>query len=154
MTCPGNHEEAQGFLQYLYRFMLQPSNSGLTPTGVPGLAGGLPNSMYFSWNVGLVHFVAVSTEAYFFYAGAAAQYAWLEADLASVNRSATPWLIVYGHRSIYCSCDSDCDADATTVREGAQGLEALFMRFGVDLWINGHEVRLMGRRRTGGEGRS
>ena len=140
MTCPGNHEGGQGFLQYLYRFQSQPTNSGLTPQGVSGLVGGLPNTMYFSFNTGLVHWVAVSTEAYFFYAGQAAQYAWLEADLAAVNRTATPWVIVYGHRSIYCSCDSDCDADAQAVRDGAQGLEALFMHHGVDLWINGHEA--------------
>ena len=84
-----------------------------------------------------MHFVAISTEAYFYYKGAAAQFAWLEADLAAVDRSVTPWLIVYGHRSIYCSCDSDCDAAATTVRVGENGLEALFMKYGVDLWING-----------------
>ena len=87
--------------------------------------------------MGLVHVVSMSTEAYFFYSGAAAQYAWLEADLAAVNRTATPWVIVYGHRSIYCSCDSDCDADATAVRDGANGMEELFMKHGVDIWING-----------------
>lgn len=139
MTCPGNHEGGQAFLQYLYRFTSQPTNTGLTEA-MSGLTGGLPNVMYFSWNVGLVHFVALSTEAYFFYNGAAAQYAWLESDLAAVNRTATPWIFVYGHRSIYCSCDSDCDADATTVRDGANGLEALFVRYGVDVWVNGHEV--------------
>lgn len=30
--------------------------------------------------------------------GTAAQYAWLEADLAAVDRSRTPWLIVLGHK--------------------------------------------------------
>ena len=48
-------------------------------------------------------------------------------------------MIVYGHRSIYCSCDADCDADAKAVRDGPTGLEALFMKHGVDVWINGHE---------------
>ena len=28
-----------------------------------------------------------------------AQYPWLEQDLASVNRTETPWVIVFGHRS-------------------------------------------------------
>jgi hypothetical protein len=141
MTCPGNHEEAQGFLQYLYRFQSQPVNSGLTPEGVSGIVGGLPNAMYFSYEVGLVHFIALSTEAYFFYDGAPAQYAWLKADLAAVNRTRTPWIFAYGHRSIYCSCDSDCGADAQTVRDGALGLEQLFMQYGVDVWVNGREVR-------------
>lgn len=113
------------------------NTTGLTPAGVSGLQPNLPNTMYYSLNVGPAHIVSMSTEAYFFYSGAAAQYAWLEADLAAVNRSITPWVVVYGHRSIYCSCDSDCDAAATTVREGTSGMEELLMKYGVDLWING-----------------
>ena len=45
-----------------------------------------------------------------------------------------------GHRSIYCSCDSDCDAAAALIRVGPFGLEELFMDQGVDLFLNGHEV--------------
>ena len=44
-----------------------------------------------------------------------------------------------GHRSVYCSCDKDCDGDAAKIREGKYGLEAIFMKYGVDFWINGHE---------------
>ena len=46
---------------------------------------------------------------------------------------------MHGHRSIYCSCDGDCDGAATTVREGTHGLEAVFMEYGVDFFLNGHE---------------
>ena len=88
--------------------------------------------------VGPVHFVSMSTEAYFQYAGSKEQFAWLEQDLASVSRERTPWVIVYGHRSIYCSCDGDCDSAATTVRDGPQGMEELFKKHSVDLFINGH----------------
>lgn len=31
------------------------------------------------------------------------QYAWLEADLAAVDRSVTPWIIAMSHRPMYCS---------------------------------------------------
>lgn len=55
------------------------------------------------------------------------------------DRAATPWIVVAGHRSIYCSCDGDCDGAATTVREGSAGMEALLYRYGVDVWLNGHE---------------
>ena len=49
---------------------------------------------------------------------------------------------MHGHRSIYCSCDGDCDSAATTVREGSAscgGLEQLFFDQGVDFFMNGHE---------------
>ena len=29
-------------------------------------------------------------------------YAWLERDLSSVDRNKTPWVIVHGHRPMYC----------------------------------------------------
>ena len=61
------------------------------------------------------------------------------AGIAAVDRTKTPWVIVIGHRSIYCSCDADCDAAATTVRTGTYGLEELFRVHAVDLWIGAHE---------------
>ena len=72
------------------------------------------------------------------------QYEYLDAQLAAVDRAATPWVVVYGHRSIYCSCDGDCDAAATAVRlgpkgDGVYGMETLFAKHKVDLFINGHE---------------
>ena len=84
----------------------------------------------------------MSTEAYFFYQGYEAQYAYMDSVLSKVDRTVTPWVIVYGHRSIYCSCDTDCDSDATTVREGVNGvasMETLLNKYKVGIWINGHE---------------
>jgi hypothetical protein len=126
---------------YLHRFRVfvgNTSNGGLTPD-VPSVAPGLPNNLYYSINVGPLHLVAMSTELYFDPGAAAPQYAWLDADLAAVNRTETPWVIVYGHRSIYCSCDSDCDGDATAVRDGPWGMEALLNKYRVDVFFNGHE---------------
>jgi len=146
MGCEGNHEGANGFAHYANRFAVfsMDNSSAGTTNGVPGLFPTAWNNHWYSYDVGLVHFVALSTETYFSYGGVAAQYAWADADLAAVDRAKTPWVIVYGHRSIYCSCDTDCDAAATTVRlgpkgDGADGMEALFKKHGVDLWINGHE---------------
>lgn len=127
-----------GFDHYSHRFRVvsgEVSNGGLTPAYMPGLTPGLPNNHWYSWSVGPVHFVSMSTEAYFFYNGSSTQFAWLEADMAAVNRTETPWLVVFGHRSIYCSCDTDCDGDATAVRVGTYGLEALFRKYSVDLWV-------------------
>jgi acid phosphatase type 7 len=131
------HEYADNEAMYMNRFRVfvgNTSNGGLTPPNVDGVQAGEPNNLYYSFEIGLAHIATVSTEMYFTTGGAAPQYAWLEQDLASVDRKKTPWVIVYGHRSIYCSCDSDCDGDATAVREGQYGLEALMNQYGVDLW--------------------
>ena len=83
----------------------------------------------------------------------ASQFEWLEKDLtkANANRAAVPWIVLQGHRSIYCSCDGDCDSAAEQVRDGVAcmgqansslkcyGIEELLFRHGVDLYINGHE---------------
>jgi hypothetical protein len=91
----------------------------------------------------------MSTELYFnVHGGDAAtmktQWEWMEADLkkAQANRANVPWIVVHGHRSIYCSCDGDCDASALIVRDGIlgeYGMEPLFFKYGVDFFFNGHE---------------
>lgn len=49
-----------------------------------------------SYDVGIIHFVGMSTEHN--YTRGSEQYAWIENDLKSVNRSLTPWIIFGGHR--------------------------------------------------------
>ena len=70
--------------------------------------------------------------------GVVSQHAWLKEDLrkANENRQKVPWIVVHGHRSLYCSCDSDCDAGALLLRVG---LEELLFENGVDFFFNGHE---------------
>ena len=71
-----------------------------------GMPGGT-NGSYYSLNVGLMHMVFLSSEVYALgpYGGvtAAGQAAWLEADLAAVDRVATPWLIAVMPRPFFCS---------------------------------------------------
>jgi hypothetical protein len=138
--------------------------------------------MYYSFDLGYVHFVSMSTEHYFWfpwYLDIAKQYAWLEADLAAANanRAVTPWIILYGHRPMYCSDDSvvlpedlphsrlghmlgsrrrgvqqrpadtipppsnysDCTVGAAVLRDGPYGIESLLWKYGVDLYLCGHE---------------
>jgi phosphodiesterase/alkaline phosphatase D-like protein len=45
---------------------------------------------------------------------AAKQAAWLARDLAAVDRSATPWVIVAEHIPLYCSADDFAAAKATS----------------------------------------
>ena len=49
----------------------------------------------------MVHMVMLSTEHSFL--PGSAQYQWLANDLQNVDRKKTPFVIVGGHRAMYCS---------------------------------------------------
>ena len=149
MVSVGNHEDStQSLAHYLERFNHMPSTTGQVSS--PGNPTGLArNTLYFSWNDGLVHYVSISTEIQGLTMGsemARKQFEWLKQDLIKANkkRDKQPWILVNGHRSMYCSCDGDCDSEASQQRDGpwhngTYGFEELFFEQGVDFFINGHE---------------
>ena len=51
MTCPGNHEYHYNFSNYKARF---------------NMPGDEDNRMFFSFDIGPVHFASISTEYYYF----------------------------------------------------------------------------------------
>jgi hypothetical protein len=55
--------------------------------------------MYYSFNYGNVHVIALDSEASSF----SAQVEWVKKDLRRVDRAATPWIIGFWHRPWYCS---------------------------------------------------
>jgi hypothetical protein len=127
MTCIGNHEDNYLFANYRNRFYM-PGDS---------------QNMWYSWNMGPIHFVAYSTEVYFTDSirwTKERQKAWLEEDLriANLHRHEQPWIIAYGHRPMYCSNidHDDCTKNNSIVR---LGLEDLFFEQGIDLIIEAHE---------------
>jgi hypothetical protein len=71
----------------------------------------------------------------------ATQLEWLEKDLiaANANRANVPWVVAQGHRDIYCSTSDDSDCGAGQAGVIRADLEPLFFKYGLDLWINGHE---------------
>jgi len=97
-------------------------------------------SKYYSFDYGLAHIVAIATEVFFEAPHLIDdQIAWLKKDLteANKNRAKVPWIIVHGHRPLYCtSFESDCGRGATILREP---LEDIFHSFGVEFYISGHE---------------
>jgi len=141
IVCPGNHENAYNFQQYTFRWNTNPVNTGLLPANAGSEVAGQPNNWWFSRDIGNVHFTAISTETWFYSQQKHVKddmVKWLANDLkkANANRKQVPWIVVFGHRSMYCSCDGDCDGAATTVKKD---IEKLFYDNGVDLFINGHE---------------
>jgi acid phosphatase type 7 len=147
MVAPGNHEEYQNFSHYQHRFSM------------PGAESGSNTVLYSSFNVGLFHIVSLSTELYFYpnyYNNTLLQqqYDWLQKDLARANqeRQIRPWILVFGHRPIYCTLDRNdeagiCTLDTSKIRDGVSytygeervgPLERLFHEQKVDFYFAGH----------------
>ncbi|KAJ3002877.1 hypothetical protein HKX48_002067, partial [Thoreauomyces humboldtii] len=60
------------------------------------------------------------------------QLQWLERDLAAVDRTKTPWLVVMSHRPMYSS-------EASSYQKAIRAaFEALFIKYKVDVYIAGH----------------
>ena len=70
---------------------------------------GSPSALYHSFDYGHVHWVAYSCEKDLGLAldikPGGEQYTWLENDLkkAAANRANVPWIVLFGHRPLYCS---------------------------------------------------
>lgn len=132
MTAPGNHEINGGnFSHYRYRFSMPQTKWPMTV-----------NKLWYSFDIGPIHFISYSTEAYFTnpQTDGAAQSAWLIKDLkeANLNRKKRPWIVAYGHRPMYCSNTDfdDCTKNNSVVREH---LESIFYIGGVDIIFEAHE---------------
>lgn len=129
IVCPGNHEHWMNFSQYKARFY-----------GFSDLAknSGSDNLMYYSFNDDLVHFTTIDTEIYHYCNGTAtlcdsqvqAQLDWLEADLAKVDRTQTPWIIVLGHKQGWM--------DALGSGNWSK-ISSILEKYAVDLYLLGHQ---------------
>jgi acid phosphatase type 7 len=84
-------------------------------------------NVWYSFDYGPVHIVMWDTEMD--NSALTGQYQWLESDLAAVNRTATPWVIVTGHRPIYHGNDRD---------DHLGQIESLLEKYHVSLSLYGH----------------
>ncbi|KAH9885029.1 Metallo-dependent phosphatase-like protein [Xylariomycetidae sp. FL2044] len=101
---------------------------------------------WYSFEYGMAHFVMIDTETDFAdapdgpdgsahldsgpFGFADQQLEFLEADLASVDRTVTPWVVVGGHRPWYTTSGPCAPCQAA--------FEPLLYRYGVDLGVFGH----------------
>lgn len=60
------------------------------------------------------------------------QYQWLEKDLASIDRTKTPWVIAMSHRPMYSSEVSSYQLNVRTA------FEPLLLKYNVDAYLSGH----------------
>jgi hypothetical protein len=146
MVSIGNHEDGESNLaHFVERYRNMPANG--VPSTFTTAAGESANNLYFSWDAGLVHYIALSTEHWFGVTDKAgnatlqAMLKWLEEDLkkANANRDNVPWVVAHGHRDIYCSTADDKDCGASQAGKVRADLEPLFFEYGLDFWINGKE---------------
>lgn len=122
MVTVGNHESASLWLAFLKRFDMPAVESG-----------GNEGNLFYSFNYGPIHFIALSSEAVLFW-HSLAQYNWLANDLATVDRKKTPWVFAAWHRPWYCSNTKHEDS-AESMR---QSYEDLLHKFNVDISFTGH----------------
>jgi hypothetical protein len=151
--CP---EGQKNFTDYMIRFgrtMPDPfpsssSNSTAQSNASKAKSLALP-PFWYSFEYGMVHYVMIDTETDFADApdgpdGSAhlnggpfgapnQQIEFLEADLASVDRTVTPWLVVGGHRPWYSTGGS-----GNICSPCQDAFESLMYKYSVDLGIFGH----------------
>jgi hypothetical protein len=138
MTCIGNHER-----DYLTSGAHYNGSDSGGECGVPyeshfPMPSPAKDKPYYGFNFGNVHVTMMSTEHNFDVGSE--QYNFLAKDLASVNRTATPWLIFAGHRPMYIDSTnySPDGGDQTVAVELRDNLEHLLAKYRVDLALWGH----------------
>ena len=94
------------------------------------------NNHFYSFNLGPLHIVGFNSEFYYWYYDdpvrnlhqTRIQWEWLEEDLKHAtlaeNREKQPWIIVMGHRPMYCST---ADADDCIFNECIVSFVNLFV---------------------------
>ncbi|KAJ5771641.1 hypothetical protein N7520_002170 [Penicillium odoratum] len=151
--CPEGQKNFTDFMHRFEKTMPTPFASSSTNTTAQALATqaqsyALP-PFWYSFEYGMAHIVMINTETDFTdapdgtdgsakldsgpFGKADQQIDFLKADLASVDRTVTPWLIVAGHRPWYSTGGSDNICDSCQ-----DAFEELFYTYGVDLAVFGH----------------
>jgi len=117
---------------YSLKFKMPGNSSFSTGTHAP-----LTQNLYYSFDMGSVHFVYFSTETDFL--PGSDQYNFLKHDLENVNRKKTPFVVVQGHRPMYTTSNEIRDAP---IREQMmKHLEPLLVKNNVTLALWGHVHR-------------
>ena len=132
MYSSGNHEASSpgtksgSFLAYRTRVApTMPLNATLSP-------------FWYSFSIGRIHFVAFDIDQA--YGAGSAQYAWIAADLAAVDRTATPLVVAFSHFPLLCSNKFWCNDGSGEAQAFRKLYEPLFNapETRVHIFLNGH----------------
>ncbi|KAK6931311.1 Purple acid phosphatase, N-terminal [Dillenia turbinata] len=117
---------------YSLKFHMPGNSSEPTGTHAPAT-----ENLYYSFDMGAVHFLYISTETNFF--PGSNQYNFIKHDLETVDRKKTPFVVVQGHRPMYTTSNENRD---TSMRESMlEHLEPLLVKNKVSLALWGHVHR-------------
>ena len=151
-VCPGNHDVTchattdHGCTNYQKNFSALNRNYQMPGYSLRG------HNMWYSYDLGPVHFVSISTETDYPSApttpktwlgggaggGFGDQIKWLEHDLAAAaNKTSTRWIVVTGHRPWYSS--SETDWPLLTPIHLRKAFEQMMYDYGVDMYVCGHK---------------
>jgi 3',5'-cyclic AMP phosphodiesterase CpdA len=128
MTVVGNHEievdiNLQTFEAYNARFLMPSINYGTAQQS---------RQLWYSYEIGPIHFLMLSS--YSAYDSTSAQYAWLQADLKTIDRTKTPWVVCILHAPWY-NTNTAHQGEGEAMR---QSMESSLYNAGVDVVFAGH----------------
>jgi len=139
LTTVGNHESDWPGSPSYYTGTDSGGECGVAATLLlPMPQPATTNQPWWSYEVGLFHLVGMSTEHNF--TRGSPQWLWLQRDLAAVNRSRTPWVLLNGHRAMYINSDygGSASSDIAVMDLLIQQVEPLLWRYRVNLAFYGH----------------
>lgn len=131
MTAIGNHERDYGGSGSVYSTPDSGGECGVAYETYFPMPTPAKDKPWYSVEQASVHFTVISTEHD--WSENSEQYQWMKGDMASVDRSKTPWLVFTGHRPMYTS-GSGGGADQGFL----DAVEPLLLDNKVDLVLFGH----------------
>lgn len=139
LTTVGNHESDWYNSASSFNNSDSGGECGVATTRLfPMPAPATTDKPWWSYDVGLIHFVGISTEHSFLVGSE--QYLWLENDLKNVDRTVTPWIIFGGHRAMYLNSNygGSPTSDIAVMDSMIANLEPLLFKYRVNLGFYGH----------------
>ncbi|KAK1552177.1 hypothetical protein Q3G72_011887 [Acer saccharum] len=130
MTAIGNHERDYIGTGSVYITPDSGGECGVAYEAYFPMPTPAKDKPWYSIEQGPVHFTVISTEHD--WSEDSEQYEWMKKDMASIDRSKTPWLIFTGHRPMHTSSKSSVD------RKFVKAVEPLLLDNKVDLVLFGH----------------
>jgi len=161
MTTQGNHDllpadsGGEDGIPYATRFKMPDDGSNL-----------IDNKLYYSFTHRYVKFIQIATDVPYYggddYDGDdTEQYKWLEQELIDANsgdnRLSVPWIIISGHKPMYCSSTYGTNDRSSETGLGNSGsitryLEPLLEKYNVDVFLAGHIHAYERTKPVGGNG--